>query len=103
MDFGNITKNLNYKIMFGFSTAAPAALPEIDFVDPYSLAQALYKGKSIDNMTGNIFTCYIKDMYTISLIIFSHGYRCHEIRQFAYQETSKNNGKNDAVLFIVEQ
>lgn len=89
--------------MFGFSTAAPAALPEIDFVDPYSLAQALYKGKSIDDMKGNIFTCYIKDMYTISLIIFSHGYRCHEIRQFAYQETSKNNGKDDAVLFIVEQ
>lgn len=89
--------------MFGFSTATPAALPEIDFVDPYSLAQALYKGESIDNMTGNIFACYIKDMYTISLIIFSHGYRCHEIRQFAYQETSKNNCEDDAVLFIVEK
>lgn len=88
--------------MFGFSTAAPAALPEIDFVDPYSLAQALYNGENISSMAENIFICYAKDAYTISLIIFSHGYRCHEIKQFAYQETSKNNGKNDAVLFIVE-
>ena len=88
--------------MFGFSIAAPAALPEISFADPYSLARALHDGEHIVNMTGNIFACYIKDAYVIQLIIYSHGYRYHEIREFAYQETSKNNGKNDAVLFTVE-
>ena len=88
--------------MFGFSTAAPVALPEIDFVNPYSLATALHDGGHIADMTGNIFACYIKDVYAIQLIIYSHGYKYHEIREFAYQETSKNKGENDAVLFIVE-
>lgn len=88
--------------MFGFSTAAPAALPEISFADPYSLAKALHDGEHIVNMTGNIFACYIKDAYAIQLIIYSHGFKYNVITEFAYQETSKNKGKNDAVLFIVE-
>ncbi len=53
-------------------------------------------------MTGNIFACYIKDVSVIGLIIYSHGYNFHQIMEFAYEETSKNNGKNDAVLFTVE-
>ncbi len=88
--------------MFGFSIAAPAAIPEISFADPYSLANALHDGKQIVFMTGNIFACYIKDVSVIGLIIYSHGYNFHQIMEFAYEETSKNNGKNDAVLFTVE-